>query len=107
MKIAQYQRFGYYDLGDLSNPIEITLPNSFRQAYITVYGVKKNTGYTVYLQINDIAVTQFDTYYGGTSNDFMLFSFCCGGDKIRLSANGDMSNFYIRSIIITPFSFRT
>lgn len=108
IKIFQYQLFGYYDLGTLSNPIEITLPNTFNQAFITVSGVKYNTAYTVYLQINNIVVSQFDTYYGGSqNNDFMLFGFCHGGDKIRLSANGDKSNFYIRNIIITPFSFHT
>ena len=107
MGISQYQCFGYYDLGTLSNPIEITLPNTFVQAYITVNGVKSNTAYTVYLQINNILVSRFDTSYGGQYNDFMLFGFCHGGDKIRLSANDDKSNFYIRNVIITPFSFRT
>ena len=105
MKIFQSQLFGYYDLGTLSNPIEITLPNTFNQAYIIVNGVKDNTAYTVWLQINGIAVSQFDTYFGNANNDFTLFGFCCGGDKIRISANGEQSNFLIRSIIITPFSF--
>lgn len=67
--------------------------------------MKINVGWTAYLQINNIVVSQFDNYYGNANNDFMFFSFCKGGDKIRLSANGDQSNFYIRNIIITPFSF--
>ena len=107
MRISNSQLFGYYDLGTLSNPIEITLPNTFNQAYITVNGVKDNTAYTVYLQINNIVVSQFDNYFGNANNDFILFGFCNGGDKIRISANSDKSNFLIRNVIVTPFSFHS